>query len=209
MWLQMGEDEGAPLVYFHEVKHMWVGYADGRSGTAEGVARADERQAKAQVPTARKVERKQVVLLMQMQPDAQVAACVDGISRAVELWGPTRKILAMALYVWGNGAPTQMNGRGVGLGHRNALGREGYGHGVLRRGDGVDQGTHCTSVLPASVCHRSCGPGGHQPGTGWAHMVGRRTQAGQAHSDSVYYGPVEKSGTPTHAVGRRGGGGTG
>ena len=33
MWLQMGKEEGAPLVYFHQVKHMWVGYADGRSGT--------------------------------------------------------------------------------------------------------------------------------------------------------------------------------
>ena len=33
MWLQMGEEEGAPLVYFHPVKHMWVGYADGQSGT--------------------------------------------------------------------------------------------------------------------------------------------------------------------------------
>ena len=31
-WLQMGEDDRAPLVYFHQVKHMWVGYADGRSG---------------------------------------------------------------------------------------------------------------------------------------------------------------------------------
>ena len=36
MWLQMGEDDGAPLVYFHQVKHMWVGYADGRSGTSGG-----------------------------------------------------------------------------------------------------------------------------------------------------------------------------
>ena len=31
MWLQMGEDDGAPLAYFHQVKHLWVGYADGRS----------------------------------------------------------------------------------------------------------------------------------------------------------------------------------
>ena len=35
MWLKMGEDEGAPLVYFHQVKHMWVGYADGRIGATE------------------------------------------------------------------------------------------------------------------------------------------------------------------------------
>ena len=40
MWLQMGEDDGAPLVYFHQVKNMWVGYADGRSGTGgEGKGR--------------------------------------------------------------------------------------------------------------------------------------------------------------------------
>ena len=32
MWLQMGEDEGAPLVYFHHVKHMWVGYAAAGAG---------------------------------------------------------------------------------------------------------------------------------------------------------------------------------
>ena len=36
MWLQIWEDDGAPLVYFHQVKHMWVGYADGRSGTGGG-----------------------------------------------------------------------------------------------------------------------------------------------------------------------------
>ena len=62
MWLQMGKDCGAPLVYFHQVKHMWVGYADCRSGTVEEGAAAGERQAKAQVLTARKVEPKQAVL---------------------------------------------------------------------------------------------------------------------------------------------------
>ena len=31
MWLQMGKDDGALQVYFHQVKHMWVAYADGRS----------------------------------------------------------------------------------------------------------------------------------------------------------------------------------
>ena len=36
---------------------------------------------------------------MQMQRDAQVAACVDSTSRTVEVWGPTRQVLAMALYV--------------------------------------------------------------------------------------------------------------
>ena len=49
MWLQMGEDDGAPLVYFHQVKHMAVGYADGRSGAVGKDEEAGERQAKAQV----------------------------------------------------------------------------------------------------------------------------------------------------------------
>ena len=87
MWLQMGEDDGAPLVYFDQVKHMWVEYADGRSEAVGEDAEADERQAKAQVLTARKVEPKQAVLWMQMQLNAQVAACVDSTSRTVELWG--------------------------------------------------------------------------------------------------------------------------
>ena len=99
MWLQMGEDEGALLVYFHQVKHMWVGYADGRSGTVGEDEEEGKRQAKAQILTARKVEPKQAVLWMQMQRDVQVAACVDTTSRTVEVWGPTRHVLAMALYV--------------------------------------------------------------------------------------------------------------
>ena len=64
-----------------------------------GVGEAGERQAKAQVLTARKVGPKQAVLWMQMQRDAQVAACVDSTSRTVEVWGPTRQVLALALYV--------------------------------------------------------------------------------------------------------------
>ena len=95
----MGEDEGAPLVYFHQVKHMWVGYADGRSGTVGEDKEAGERQGKVQILTARKVEPKQAVLWMQMQRYAQVAACVDSTSRAVGMWGSTRQVLAMALYV--------------------------------------------------------------------------------------------------------------
>ena len=59
---------------------------------------AGERQAKAQVLTARKVEPKQAMLWMQMQRDAQVAACVDSTSRMMEVWGPTRQVLALALY---------------------------------------------------------------------------------------------------------------
>ena len=99
MWPQMGEDDGAPLVYFHQVKHMWVGYADGRSRAVEEDAEAGERQAKAQVLTARKVEPQQAVLWMQIGRDAQVAACLDSTSRTVEVWGPARQILAMARYV--------------------------------------------------------------------------------------------------------------
>ena len=99
MWLQMGEDDGAPLVYFHQVKHMWVEYADGRSGAVGEDAEAGERQAKAQVLAARKVEPKQAVLWMQMQRDAQVAACVDSTRGRVELWGPKRQVLPLALYV--------------------------------------------------------------------------------------------------------------
>ena len=109
MWLQMGEDDGAPLVYFRQVKYMWVGYADCRSGAVEEDAEAGERQAKAQVLTARKVEPKQAVLWMQMQRDAQVAACVDSKSRTVEVWGPRRQVLALALYVGG----TMRRSRGI------------------------------------------------------------------------------------------------
>ena len=99
MWLQMGEDDGAPLVYFHQVKHMWVEDADGRSGAVGEDAEASERQAKAQVLTARKVEPKQAVLWTQMQRDAQVAAYSDSTSRTLEVWGPTRQVLALAPYV--------------------------------------------------------------------------------------------------------------
>ena len=60
---------------------------------------AGERQAKAPVVTARKVGPKQAMLWMQMQRDAQVAACVDSMSRTVEVWGPMRQVLALAPYV--------------------------------------------------------------------------------------------------------------
>ena len=99
MWLQMRDDDGAPLVYFHQVKHIWVGYADGRSRAVGEDGEAGERQAKAQVLTARKVEPKQAVLWMQMQRDAQVAACADSTSTTVEVWGPTRQILAQGQFV--------------------------------------------------------------------------------------------------------------
>ena len=70
---------------------------------------ADERQAKAQVLTARKVEPKQAVVCMQMQRDTQVAACVDSTSRTVDVWGPTRQMLALAPYV----AETVRRNRGM------------------------------------------------------------------------------------------------
>ena len=41
----------------------------------------------------------QAVLWMQLQRDAQVVACVDSTSRTVEVWWPTRQVLALALYV--------------------------------------------------------------------------------------------------------------
>ena len=63
-------------------------------------AEAGERQAKAQVLTARKVDPKQAILWMQMQRIVQVAACLASTSRTVEVWGPTRQVLALALYVW-------------------------------------------------------------------------------------------------------------
>ena len=44
---------------------------------------------------ARKVETKQAVLWMQMQQVAQVAACVDSTSRTVQVWMPSRQILAL------------------------------------------------------------------------------------------------------------------
>ena len=57
----MGEEKGALLVYLHQVKHMWVGYADGRSGTVGEEEEAGERHAKAQILKAKKVEPKQAV----------------------------------------------------------------------------------------------------------------------------------------------------
>ena len=131
MWLHMGEDEGASLVYFHQVKHMWVGYADCRNRTVGEDEEAGERQGKAQVLTARKVEPKQAVLRIQMQRDAQVGACVDSTSRTVEVWGPTRQVLAMALYV----GETVRGSRGM-AGEwdpdtEKAPDAQGYGHGRL------------------------------------------------------------------------------
>ena len=81
-------------MYFRQSKHMWVGYADGRSRAVVEVEEAGKRQAKGQM-----VEPKQAVLWMRMQRDAQVAACVDSTSGTVEVWEPTGQVLAMVLYV--------------------------------------------------------------------------------------------------------------
>ena len=62
MWPQISEEEGAPPVFLHHVKHMWVRYADGSKGASEEEAETQERQAKVQVLTARKLEPKQAVL---------------------------------------------------------------------------------------------------------------------------------------------------
>ena len=94
-----GKMMGRPWCTVHQVKHIWVGYADRWSRAVEEDAEAGERRAKAQMRTAWKVGSKQAVLWMQMQWDAQVAACVDSTSRMVEVWGPTRQVLALALYV--------------------------------------------------------------------------------------------------------------
>ena len=202
MWLQIREDDGAPLVYFHQVKHMWVGYVDGRSGAVEEDAGAGERQAKAQVLTAQKVEPKQAVLWMQMQRDAQVAACVDSTSRTVEVWGPTRQVLALALYV----RETVRRSRGM-AGEwdpdtemrrvRKVMAMVDYNGAAMGRAKG-----HTVPVVSPQAR-------GHRPGTGRARMVGVGTQGGQAQGGSVYGGPVETSGTPTHAMGGGIGGGTG
>ena len=79
--LKMGGEDGAPLVYFRQVKHMWVGYVDGRNRTSQEGAEVEEQHARAQLLTARKTEPNQAVLWMQMQQDAQILVCVDSTSR--------------------------------------------------------------------------------------------------------------------------------
>ena len=209
MWLQMREDDGAPLVYFHQVKHMWVGYADGRSGAVEEDAEAGERQGKAQVLTARKVEPKQAVLWMQMQRDAQVAACVDGTSRTVEVWGPTRQVLAMALYV----GETLRRSRGIAEEWdldtemhwvRKIMAMVDYDEAAMGRAKGhtvqvVSPQASATAAVDQGVTDLV------QDGHPWWVVEPRGEQA---QGLSVYGGPVETSGTPTHAVGRGGEGGT-
>ena len=190
MWLRMGEDDRGPLVYFHQVKHMWPGYADGRSGAVEEDAEAGERQAKAQVLTAQKLEPKQAVLWMQMQRDAQVAACVDSTSRTLEVWGPTRQVLALALYV----GETVRRSRGM-AGEwdperekhrvRKVMAMVDYHRAAMRRAKG-----HTVQVVfPQTIATGAADQGV----TDLAHMVGRGTRGGQAQGGSVYGSPVETS----------------
>ena len=129
MWLQMAEDDGAPLVYFHQVKHMWVGYADGQSGAVEEDAEAGERKAKAQVLKALKVEPKQAQLWMQMQRDAQVAAFSGQHEQNGGGVGAHETGLGIGAVCWGDGAPQQGNGLKIGPRHGNAPGTKGNGHG--------------------------------------------------------------------------------
>ena len=184
-------------MYFHQVKHMWVGYAIGRRGTTEVGAEADERQAKAQVLTARKVEPKQAVMWMQMQWDAQVAACVDSTSRTVEVWWPTRQVLALALYV----GETVRRSRGTESGRLWPLWTK-----AVQRGGPRD--------TLYKWCPRKRVPQGLQTrgSTIWYRMGshgGLWNPGGETHGGCVYFGPAEKGETPAHAVGRGGGGGTG
>ena len=72
----------------------------------------EQRQARAQVLTAKKVESTQAVLWMQMRRDAQVAAFVDSTSRTLEVCGPTRQVLALTLYMSG-GRSEEAKGRRV------------------------------------------------------------------------------------------------
>ena len=65
---------------------------------------------------------------------------------------------------------------------------------------------HQTGGISTSKCHRSNRPRSHRLGTRLTHMVAPRTQGGQAGSNSVHDGPVEKSGTPAREMGHGGGG---
>ena len=43
IWLQTAEEAEAPLVYFHQDKHIWVGYPNCQSGMWEEGAEANNR----------------------------------------------------------------------------------------------------------------------------------------------------------------------
>ena len=206
----MREDDGAPLVYFHQVKHMLVGYADGRSGAVGEDAEAGERQAKAKVLTTRKVEPKQAVRWMQMQQDAQVPAFVDSTSRTVEVWGPTRQHLPLALYVGGTvrrnrgmagdwDPDTEMHPVG------KVMAMVDYDEAALGRAR-----VHTIQVVSPQASATGAADQGVtdlvQDGHTWWVV---QPKGGQAPGGGVYGSTVETSGTPTHAVGRGGGRGAG
>ena len=206
MWLQMGEEEGAPLVYFHQVKHMWVTYADGRSGTSEEGAEADERQGGSQVLTARKVEPKLAVLWMQMQLMRRSRVVWTAQAERYKIWGPTRQMLALAMYV----------GETVRRSRKMA-------------GD-WDPDTELHRVRKVMAMVDYSGARGSTKGH-TVHVLSpqgsARGAADQVVTDFVQHGltwwvvdhrgdrrgavvcPVEEGGTPAHEMGRGGGGGTG
>ena len=131
MWLQMGEDERALLVYFQQVKHMWVGYADGRSRTVGEEEEAGGRQAKAQILRARKVGPKTGGAV-----EADAAGCAgSGVcgqhEQNSEGVGAHEAGLGHGAVRWGDSASQQRHGRRVGPRHRNAPDAQGYGHGRL------------------------------------------------------------------------------
>ena len=126
MWLLMGEEEGAPLVYFHQVKHMWVGYADGRSGTVWEEEEAGERQATA--------HGKEGGAKIGGAVDADAEGCAgSGVcgqheqnSRGV---GAHEAGLGHGTVRWGDSAAQQRHGQRVGLRHRDAPDAQDYDHG--------------------------------------------------------------------------------
>ena len=128
---------------------------------------------------------------MRMQRDAQVPACVDSTSKTVEVWGPTRQLLALALYV----GQTVRRSRGSAGDWdsdtemhrvRRVMPMVGYGEG---RGDTL-----------YNWCPRRQVP------------QERRTKESptgfKMDSHGVHCGPVEEGGTPAHEMGWGGGGGT-
>ena len=108
--MQMGEeDDEIPLMCLHQVSDMWVWYND---GVAPRTAREDEEEeegessrvvlkGKAQTMKAKGVEPRRAVLWLQMETEAMVAVCLRPYRgpTALVVWGPTRKVLAPAMYV--------------------------------------------------------------------------------------------------------------
>ena len=78
---------------------------------------------------------------MQMRRGAQVAACVDSTSRTVEVWGPTRQVLALALYVGetmcrSRGMPGEWDPDGEVHGMQKVMAMVDYDGAAVRRAKG-------------------------------------------------------------------------